>query len=52
VFGDIDVPTKVKTMFTREYNKGHSMVKKVAKVEEDEVSGEEEEEVDDTVNMD
>lgn len=31
VFGTIDIPTKVKTMFTREYNKGHSMVKKVAK---------------------
>jgi replication factor C subunit 1 len=49
VFGDIDVSTKVKTMFTREYNKGHSMVKKVAKVDDevdDEVSEEEEEEVD------
>jgi replication factor C subunit 1 len=52
VFGDIDVPTKVKTMFTREYNKGHSMVKKVAKVDDEEVSEEEEEEIDDTVDMD
>ena len=44
VFGDIDVPTKVKTMFTREYNKGHSMVKKVVKsVDEDEEEEEEEE---------
>lgn len=51
VFGDIDVPTKVKTMFTREYNKGHSMVKKVAKVE-DEVSEEEEEEDDDITDID
>jgi replication factor C subunit 1 len=44
VFGDIDVPTKVKTMFTREYNKGHSMVKKVVKSVEDEEEEEEEEE--------
>lgn len=50
VFGDIDVPTKVKTMFTREYNKGHSMVKKVAKsVDEEE---EEEEEDDDITDID
>jgi replication factor C subunit 1 len=49
VFGDIDVPTKVKTMFTREYNKGHSMVKKVVKVEDDEISEEEEEEEEDIV---
>jgi replication factor C subunit 1 len=47
VFGDIDVPTKVKTMFTREYNKGHSMVKKVVKSVDDEVSEEEEEEEED-----
>ena len=54
VFGDIDVPTKVKTMFTREYNKGHSMVKKVVKSvdeeEDDEVS--EEEEDDDITDID
>lgn len=51
VFGNMDVPTKVKTMFTREYNKGHSMVKKVAKVE-DEVSEEEEEEEEEVVEID
>lgn len=49
VFGSIDVPTKVKTMFTREYNKGHSMVKKVVKSADDEVSEEEEEEDDEEV---
>ena len=47
VFGDMDVPTKVKTMFTREYNKGHSMVKKVVKLEDDEDEDDEEEEEDD-----
>jgi replication factor C subunit 1 len=55
VFGDIDVPTKVKTMFTREYNKRHSMVKKVAKIDDEEKEEEEEEEeeiVDDVVDMD
>jgi replication factor C subunit 1 len=46
VFGDIDIPTKVKTMFTREYNKGHSMVKKVVKVDEEEDEDDEEEEED------
>jgi replication factor C subunit 1 len=51
VFGDIDVPTKVKTMFTREYNKGHSMVKKVVKSIDDEVSEEEEEEEDDITDI-
>ena len=44
VFGDMDVPTKVKTMLTREYNKGHSMVKKVVKLEDDEDEDDEEEE--------
>ena len=39
-FGDIDILTKVRTMFTREYNKGH----KTAKVLEEEE--EEEEEID------
>ena len=54
VFGDIDVPTKVKTMFTREYNKGHSMVKKVVKSVDDEVDEEvsEEEEDDDITDID
>jgi hypothetical protein len=52
VFGDIDVPTKVKTMFTREYNKGHSMVKKVVKSADDEVSEEEEEEEEEDIDMD
>lgn len=46
VFGDIDIPTKVKTMFTREYNKGHSMVKKVVKTVDDEEEEEEEEDED------
>ena len=52
VFGDIDVPTKVKTMFTREYNKGHSMVKKVVKSVDEEEEEEEEEEEDDVVDLD
>lgn len=43
VFGEIDVPTKVKTMLTREYNKGHSVVKKVAKKGDNEGSEEEDE---------
>lgn len=51
VFGDIDVPSKVKTMFTREYNKRHSMVKKVVKSADDEVS-EEEEDDDDITDID
>ena len=51
VFGDIDVPTKVKTMFTREYNKGHSMVKKVVK-SVDEEEEEEEEDEEDEVDLD
>ena len=50
VFGDIDVPTKVKTMFTREYNKRHSMVKKVAKIDDEEEEEEEEEEEDTTLD--
>ena len=41
-FEDIDVLTKVRTMFTREYNKGH----KTAKVLEEEEEEEEEEEID------
>ena len=52
VFGDIDVPTKVKTMFTREYNKGHSMVKKAVKSVDEEVSEEEEEEEEKDIDMD
>jgi hypothetical protein len=36
VFESIEIPTKVKTMFTREYNKGHSVVKVKDKVEEEE----------------
>jgi replication factor C subunit 1 len=52
VFGDIDIPTKVKTMFTREYNKGHSMVKKVVKVEEDEVDEEIDEEDEEDITLD
>lgn len=43
VFGEIDVPTKVKTMLTREYNKGHSAIKKVVKNADNEVSEEEDE---------
>jgi replication factor C subunit 1 len=43
VFGEIDVPTKVKTMLTREYNKGHSVIKKVVKNADNEVSEEEDE---------
>ena len=35
VFGSIELSTKVKTMFTREYNKGHSVVK-ITKEDEDE----------------
>ena len=49
VFGDIDVPTKVKTMFTREYNKVHSMVKKVVKSVDEDDDEEEEEEEDDEI---
>jgi len=53
VFGDIDVPTKVKTMFTREYNKRHSMVKKVAKtIDEEDEEEEEEEEVEEDIDID
>ncbi len=44
VFGDIDIPTKVKTMFTREYNKGHSLVKKIAKSDNNQVDDDEEDE--------
>jgi hypothetical protein len=44
-FGDIEIATKVKTMFTREYNKGHKTTKKVLEEEEEEEK-EEEEEVD------
>jgi len=36
VFESIEIPTKVKTMFTREYNKGHSVVKVNDTVEEEE----------------
>ena len=36
VFGSIELSTKVKTMFTREYNKGHSVVKIKITKEEDE----------------
>ena len=35
-FEDIDVLTKVKTMFTREYNKGHKTAKTVLEEEEEE----------------
>jgi len=50
VFGDIDLPTKVKTLFTREYNKGHSMAKKVVKTV-DEEEEEEEEEVEEDIDI-
>ena len=45
-FASIEIPTKVKTMFTREYNKGHSVVKSVKVIDdpEDEEIEEEEEE--------
>jgi hypothetical protein len=42
VFGSVDLPTKVKTAFTREYNKGR-VVKKVKEEEEEDVEEEEEE---------
>ena len=35
-FGSIEIPTKVKSMFTREYNKGHSVVKVKDEEEEEE----------------
>jgi replication factor C subunit 1 len=35
-FGDIDVLTKVRTMFTREYNKGHKTTKVLEEEEEEE----------------
>jgi len=44
VFGSIEIPTKVKSMFTREYNKGHSVVKVKDRVEEEEEEEEVEEE--------
>ena len=44
VFGSIDIPTKVKSMFTREYNKGHSVVKVKVKDEDEEEEEEEEDE--------
>ena len=36
VFRSIEIPTKVKSMFTREYNKGHSVVKVKDEEEEEE----------------
>ena len=45
VFRSIEIPTKVKSMFTREYNKGHSVVKVKVKDEEEEEEEEEEENV-------
>ena len=45
VFSPIELPTKVKTMFTKEYNKGHSVVK--IKKEEIELDDDEEEFEDD-----
>ena len=44
VFGSVDLPTKVKTAFTREYNKGR-VVKKVKDIEDIEEEEEEEEEI-------
>ena len=44
VFGSIELSTKVKTMFTREYNKGHSVVKIKIPKEEEEVEEDVEEE--------
>lgn len=46
VFGSIELSTKVKTMFTKEYNKGHSVVK--IKKEEIDVDDDEEEFEDDS----
>lgn len=34
VFGSIDIPTKVKTIFTKEYNKGHHVTKKAKHMHE------------------
>ena len=45
VFRSIEIPTKVKSMFTREYNKGHSVVKSVKVKDEVEEEADEEEEV-------
>ena len=44
-FGSIEIPTKVKSMFTREYNKGHSVVKVKDRVEEEDEDDEEEEDL-------
>ena len=41
VFGSIEIPTKVKSMLSREYNKGHSVVKVKDRVEEEEEEEEE-----------
>jgi replication factor C subunit 1 len=46
LFDSMDIPTKVKTMFTREYNKCHSVEKRVKKEEEEEEEEEEKEEED------
>jgi replication factor C subunit 1 len=45
VFRSIEITTKVKSMFTREYNKGHSVVKSVKVKDEVEEEADEEEEV-------
>jgi len=45
-FESIEIPTKVKSMFTREYNKGHSVVKVKEEEEEDEIEEVEENDMD------
>jgi len=44
MFGTSEIPAKVKSMFTREYNKGHSVVKVKDSLEEEEEEDEEEDE--------
>jgi replication factor C subunit 1 len=50
-FSSMDVPTKVKTAFTREYNKGHTTIKKSKSMNDtDEEDVEEEEEDDEPID--
>jgi hypothetical protein len=50
-FSSMDVPTKVKTAFTREYNKGHTTIKKSKTANDtDEEDVEEEEEEDEPID--
>ena len=45
VWGAVDVPSKLKTALTREYNKGHAVMRIVKDEDEDEVQEDEEDEV-------